>query len=48
MKIRESSPSWMSRENIEELFLKDDLYKDAELDWVNKRVNKLMLEAKEE
>ena len=40
MKIRESSPSWMSTEIIEELYLKDDLYKDAtfssiELDWVN-------------
>ena len=58
MKIKESSPSWMSTEIIEELYLKDDLYKDAtfssiELDWVNfhiqnKRVKKLMLEAKEE
>ena len=58
MKIRENSPSWLSKEIIEELYYKDDLYKVAYRsgkteDWAlfrnqNKRVKKLILEAKEE
>ena len=58
MKFREKSPSWLSKEIVEELYYKDDLYKQAvrtgkEPDWVrfraqNKRVKKLILEAKEE
>ena len=58
MKIRDNSPSWMQREIIEELYLKDDLYKTARLsgnegDWKifrdqNKFVKNLILESKEE
>ena len=58
MKIRENSPAWFSREIVEELYLKDDRYNQArssgkELDWdifrnQNRRVKKLILEAKEE
>ena len=58
MKIRENSPSWFSKEIVEELYYKDDLYKLAcrsgkDEDWVNfrlqnNRVKKLILEAKEE
>ena len=58
MKIQNNSPSWLNREIIEELYLKDDLYKRAsfsgrEEDWEifrvqNKRIKKLILEAKEE
>ena len=58
MKFRDNSPSWISKEIVEELYYKDDLYKYAcitgkECDWnifrvQNKRVKKLILEAKEE
>ena len=58
MKFRENSPSWLSKEILDELYLKDDFYKFAmstgkECDWEifrtqNKRVKRLILEAKEE
>ena len=58
LKVREDSPSWLSKEIVEELYLKDDLYNKArltgdDLDWANfryqnKRVKKLILESKEE
>ena len=58
MRLREDSPSWINREIIEEMYQKDDLYKAAvasgkEEDWKffrvqNKRVKKIILEAKEE
>ena len=58
MKIRDNSPTWFSRELIEELYHKDDLYNVAMrsskgVDWVNfrdqnSRVKSLILEAKEE
>ena len=58
MKFRENSPSWLSKEIIDELYLKDDLYKHAMstgkvYDWEifriqNRLVKRLILEAKEE
>ena len=58
MKFRENSVSWLSKEIIDELYLKDDLYKNAMstgkvYDWEvfriqNKLVKGLILEAKEE
>ena len=58
MKIIDNSPAWLSKEITEELFYKDYLYNISRTtgnksDWKhfrtqNKRVNKLISEAKEE